>query len=88
MPSSANWQGVGFWEQVVITGSSRGLGYALADSFLALGDDVVVSSRSAEACAAAAERLAAAHPQRRVRHLASDVRDAGGASPLERHKEA
>ena len=82
MPSCSNRQGVCFWEQVVITGSSRGLGYALADRFLALGDDVVVSSRSAEACAAAAERLAAAHPQRRVRHFTGDVRDAGGASPL------
>ena len=65
---------------MVITGSSKGLGYALADRFLALGDDVVVSSRSAEACAAAAERLAAAHPQRRVRCFSGDVREAGAES--------
>lgn len=32
--------------QVVITGSTKGLGLALARSFLALGDAVIISSRS------------------------------------------
>ena len=65
--------------QVVITGSSRGLGYALADEFLRLGDDVVVSSRSERACKAAAEQLAAKHPARTVLPFACDVRSAGTA---------
>ena len=62
---------------MVITGSSRGLGYALADEFLRLGDDVVVSSRSEQACKAAAEQLAAKHPARTVLPFACDVRSAG-----------
>ena len=62
---------------MVITGSSRGLGYALADEFLRLGDDVVVSSRSEQACRAAAEELSAKHPARTVLPFACDVRNAG-----------
>ena len=63
--------------QVVITGSSRGLGYALADQFLAFGDDVVVSSRTEQACKEAAEKLAERYPSSRVLHFACDVRNAG-----------
>ncbi|KAK9846582.1 hypothetical protein WJX81_007004 [Elliptochloris bilobata] len=69
-------------EQVIVTGSSKGLGYALAEHFLALGDDVVISSRSSEACNEAAKRLAALHPQRRVRAFAGDVREAGSMEAL------
>lgn len=63
--------------QVVITGSSKGLGYALAHHFLALGDEVVVNSRSAEACKRAVNSLAALHPERRVLAFPGDVRQAG-----------
>jgi NAD(P)-dependent dehydrogenase (short-subunit alcohol dehydrogenase family) len=35
----------------VITGSSRGIGRAIAEAFAAFGARVVVSSRKAEACA-------------------------------------
>lgn len=48
--------------QVVVTGSSRGLGLELARHFLQLGDDVVLSSRTAAALENAALKL------RRVRH--------------------
>ena len=43
--------------QVVITGSTRGLGLALARHFLALGDDVVVNGRSAGGVDAAVAAL-------------------------------
>ena len=48
--------------KVVITGGSRGLGYALADRFLALGDSVVLASRSAEGVAQAERSLRQKHP--------------------------
>ncbi|BDA41255.1 Chlorophyll(ide) b reductase NOL, chloroplastic [Coccomyxa sp. Obi] len=70
--------------KVVITGSSRGLGYALADQFLALGDDVVVSSRTEQACKEAAEKLAERHPASRVLHFPCDVRNAEEAVALAR----
>ncbi len=44
---------------VVITGGSRGIGEMIAAGFLTNGARVVISSRKAAACDAAAERLAA-----------------------------
>jgi len=43
--------------RVVVTGSSRGIGLALAEGFLAEGARVVVNSRSGEAALEAARRL-------------------------------
>jgi NAD(P)-dependent dehydrogenase (short-subunit alcohol dehydrogenase family) len=63
----------------VITGSSRGLGYALADQFLGFGDDVVISSRNMSACEDAAVRLGEKHPARKALPFACDVRNAGEA---------
>ena len=63
--------------QVVITGSSRGLGYALADQFLQFGDDVVISSRDMSACEHAAAQLKQKHPERKALPHACDVRNAG-----------
>ncbi|MFL4981415.1 MAG: SDR family NAD(P)-dependent oxidoreductase [Xanthobacteraceae bacterium] len=42
----------------VITGSSRGIGRAIAESMAALGAKVVISSRKAEACEAVAREIA------------------------------
>ncbi|HEY2160066.1 MAG TPA: SDR family NAD(P)-dependent oxidoreductase, partial [Solirubrobacteraceae bacterium] len=44
----------------LITGGSRGLGLRIATAFAARGATVVISSRKQEACAAAAEQIAAA----------------------------
>jgi NAD(P)-dependent dehydrogenase (short-subunit alcohol dehydrogenase family) len=41
----------------VITGSSRGIGLAIAESMASLGAKVVISSRKADACEAAAKRI-------------------------------
>ncbi len=43
----------------IITGGSRGIGLAVAEGFAAAGARVVIASRKAEACEAAAERLRA-----------------------------
>ena len=51
---------------VVITGSTRGIGYGLADSFLTLGCSVVVSGRSAEKADEAAQKLSARHESERI----------------------
>ena len=51
---------------VVITGSTKGLGLALAREFLRCGDSVVVSSRSPEAVQAAVAQLRTDFPDRVV----------------------
>lgn len=46
----------------VITGSSRGIGRAIAEALADQGAKVVISSRKAEACAEAADAINAKHP--------------------------
>ena len=41
----------------IVTGGTRGIGFAVAQGLAGLGANVVVASRKPEACAAAAERL-------------------------------
>lgn len=59
--------------KVVVTGSSKGLGNALAHAFLQAGDSVVVNSRDAARCEAAAARLAQKFPSSTVRCFTADV---------------
>jgi NAD(P)-dependent dehydrogenase (short-subunit alcohol dehydrogenase family) len=58
---------------IVIPGSTRGIGYGLAESFLQLGCAVTISGRSRESTAAAAAKLAAKYDRSRVFGLACDV---------------
>jgi len=58
---------------IVITGSTRGIGYHLADAFLARGCQVVVSGRTAEAVAQAVADLSARHEAGRVSGHPCDV---------------
>lgn len=60
---------------VVITGSTRGIGYGLADSFLARGCAVTISGRSTEAVGSAVAALSAKHEPGRLFGLACDVSD-------------
>ncbi|HEY0326199.1 MAG TPA: SDR family oxidoreductase [Allosphingosinicella sp.] len=46
----------------IITGSSRGIGRAIAEAMADQGAKVVISSRKAEACAEAADAINAKHP--------------------------
>ena len=57
----------------MITGGSRGLGCALANEFLSLGDEVVIASRNATACESAVAELKQQHPQGMVFHTCCDI---------------
>ncbi len=60
---------------VVITGSTRGIGYGLADAFLARGCAVTLSGRSAVALEPLVVRLGVKHEPRRVFSQPCDVTD-------------
>jgi NAD(P)-dependent dehydrogenase (short-subunit alcohol dehydrogenase family) len=58
---------------VVVTGSTRGIGYGLADSFLALGCVVTVSGRTSASVEGAVERLSSRHQANSVLGHPCDV---------------
>ncbi|CAI0442320.1 unnamed protein product [Linum tenue] len=60
---------------VVITGSSKGIGYALAKGFLAAGDNVIICSRSAERVESAVESLKNEFGEQHVWGTTCDVRE-------------
>jgi gluconate 5-dehydrogenase len=59
----------------LVTGASRGIGYALADALLTAGCSVIVNSRSRATSEAAAATLRAKHPDRAVHAAPFDVSD-------------
>ncbi len=59
----------------LVSGSTRGLGFALAASLLEAGCSVVLNGRSAESAAAAAQALRAGDPSAAVHAVAFDVSD-------------
>ncbi len=61
----------------IVTGASRGLGYALTAQLAAHGWHVIIDARGEEALALAAERLRAAgwHPDARVEAVPGDITD-------------
>jgi len=60
-------------KNIVITGSTRGIGYGLADAFLARGCSVVVSGRAQENVEHAVAKLTSKHDPDRVFGHACDV---------------
>jgi len=58
---------------IVITGSTRGIGYGLTDAFLARGCRVVVSGRSQTAVDEAVAKLSTTHPAERIFGCPCDV---------------
>lgn len=68
--------------KVVVTGSSKGLGYALAHAFLQAGDYVVINSRDAKRCEDAVSRLNEDFPAASVCCFAADVGIAEQADKL------
>jgi NAD(P)-dependent dehydrogenase (short-subunit alcohol dehydrogenase family) len=60
---------------IVITGSTRGIGYGLANAFLDLGCAVTVSGRTAAAVDEAVAALSAEHPPESVFGYPCDVTD-------------
>jgi NAD(P)-dependent dehydrogenase (short-subunit alcohol dehydrogenase family) len=67
---------------VVIVGSTRGIGYSLADSFLDLGCAVVLSGRTLAAVETAVAQLSAKHGGERVTGFACNVLDFGQVQAL------
>jgi len=67
---------------VVITGSSKGIGLAMAREFLGYGDAVVVSSRNTERVAKAVAQLQAEFPEGTVWSKPCDVSNAQGVDAL------
>jgi NAD(P)-dependent dehydrogenase (short-subunit alcohol dehydrogenase family) len=68
--------------RIVITGSTRGLGFQLAREFLRTGCAVVVSGRTGTAVDAALSRLRAEYPQAAVHGIACDVAEPGQVQAL------
>lgn len=73
---------VGGGVNVVITGSTRGIGLGLAREFLRRGHAVMISGREAAACEAVGTQLRAAFPGARVEMQACDVTDISGVEML------
>jgi NAD(P)-dependent dehydrogenase (short-subunit alcohol dehydrogenase family) len=67
---------------VVITGSTRGIGYGMAHEFLQRGHQVMISGRSAESSEKAALALAIKHDAARIGHCACEVADYGQVQGL------
>lgn len=60
---------------VVITGSTRGIGFGIADAFLARGCSVMINGRSEEGVARAVESLRQRYPDQAVFGYSGDVRE-------------
>ena len=60
---------------IVITGSTRGIGFGLAEAFLGSGFAVVVSGRSVESTQEAAKKLGFSYPPERILGIPCDVQD-------------
>ncbi len=61
---------------VVITGSTRGIGYGLADAFLNRGCNVVICGRTKKAVDLAIQMLSRKHGKERIVGIPCDVQDA------------
>jgi len=60
---------------IVITGSTRGIGFGLAWEFASRGFDIMVNGRTRQACDAAAEALSKEFPAQAIEGFACDVTD-------------
>lgn len=59
--------------KIVITGSSRGIGFALAKTFAEYGDQIIISSRKQEAVDAAVSKIKSLNPASEVHGTVCDV---------------
>src|ERR1700686_355255 len=66
----------------LVTGSTSGIGHAIARKLALAGADVVVNGRSRAKVAAAPAAIAGAAPGRKVRGIAADVATAAGGEKL------
>jgi NAD(P)-dependent dehydrogenase (short-subunit alcohol dehydrogenase family) len=66
----------------LITGSTAGIGFAIAESLAAEGAKVILNGRTAERVEAAAQRLKSGNPEARLSVVAADLSTAEGAETL------
>jgi NAD(P)-dependent dehydrogenase (short-subunit alcohol dehydrogenase family) len=64
----------------LVTGSTAGIGFAIADSLAAEGARVIVNGRTAERVANAAAKIRAAHPAAQIEEFAADLSRADAAA--------
>jgi NAD(P)-dependent dehydrogenase (short-subunit alcohol dehydrogenase family) len=69
-------------KRALVTGSTAGIGYAIAHRLAAEGAEVVLNGRDAGRVEAACARLRADLPQARVRGVAADVSSSEGVAAL------
>lgn len=69
-------------KNIVITGSTRGIGYGMAQAFLSLGCAVMVSGRTSEAVEHAVAQLRNEFPAGKLGGYACDVSEAGQVQML------
>jgi NAD(P)-dependent dehydrogenase (short-subunit alcohol dehydrogenase family) len=67
---------------IVITGSTRGIGFGLAEAFLQRGCAVTVSGRSEETTSRALDQLPSRYDRRRILGVACDVTDSSQLAAL------
>lgn len=66
----------------IITGSSRGIGRAIAEAYAAAGATVVISSRKQPACEAVADAINAEHGEGRAIAIAASISDKAALEAL------
>ena len=66
----------------LVSGSTQGIGYAIASALTAEGAEVIINGRTTAAVDAAVSRLRAEHPGARSRGIAADLADAEETSLL------
>lgn len=69
-------------KKALISGSTQGIGFAIAATLAAEGAEVVLNGRDGARVDAAVARLTATHPDARVSGIAADVADAGQVEEL------
>src|SRR3984893_10981234 len=65
-------------KRALVTGSTAGIGYAIAEALAREGADVIVNGRTEERVEQAIRAVRSAHPQAKVEGLAADLANADG----------
>ena len=65
-------------KRALVTGSTAGIGYAIAEALAREGANVIVNGRTEERVEQAIQSIRAAHPQAKVEGLAADLGNADG----------
>src|SRR6266436_9964003 len=65
-------------KRALVTGSTAGIGYAIAETLAREGADVIVNGRTTKRVEEALKSIRASHPQAKVEGLAADLGNADG----------